>query len=147
MGWIDLKLWILPNELVAAFGISAIAFHLAIDWDYGGWLFFAIGAVVGGGSLWIIRLVANKIYGMETLGFGDVKLMAAGGLLLGPEGILMAMSVGALCGVAHAVLIVLGQKIKTGQWVSMNRMALPAGPGFITGLIVVGIWMYKDILV
>jgi len=146
MGWIDLKLWILPNELVAFFALSALVFHMSNEFYYGGWMFVAMGALVGGGSLWVIRTVANRMYKMETLGFGDIKLMAAGGIWLGPEGILMAMSVGALCGVIHALCIVLNKKIKTGQWVSMNRMALPAGPGFIMGLMIVGIWMYRDIL-
>lgn len=145
MGWIDLKLWILPNELVAFFALTALVFHCAMDGYYGGWWFMIIGAVIGGGSLWCIRLVANKIYGMDTLGFGDIKLMAAGGLWLGPEGILMAMSAGALCGVFHAIMIVLAKRYETGQWVSMNRMALPAGPGFITGLVMVGIWVYRGV--
>jgi len=134
MGWIDLKLWILPNELVALLACMAIPYHMAALPEL--WLssiiFMGIGAIVGGGVLWVIRAVANRIYGMETMGLGDVKLMAAGGLWLGAEGILMALSIGALCGVLHAVsLAVIHKK-------SLNRMMLPAGPGFIAGLIIVG---------
>ncbi len=138
MGWIDLKLWILPNELVALVALTALPFHFATDWFFGGWLFFMIGGLVGGGALLAIRAVANRLYGFETLGLGDVKLMAAVGLWLGPEAVLMALSAGAFCGVAHAVALAVINKQ------SLNRMMLPAGPGFIMGSLIVAIWTMKD---
>lgn len=145
MGWIDLKLWILPNELVIALAFLALPFHYALDWYYGGWLFFVIGAAAGSGALLAIRAVANRIYQAETLGLGDVKLMAAAGLWLGPEGVLMAMSVGAFGGIIHAMIIVAHKRFALGQAVSLNRMALPAGPGFIAGIILAGLWYFKDL--
>lgn len=147
MGWIDLKLWILPNELVALFAATSVFFHYTIGWYYGGWLFLIIGALIGGGALMGIRAVANRIYGMDTMGMGDIKLMAAAGLWLGPEGVLMALSVGALCGILHALMIVGHKYFTTGQKVSMNRMALPAGPGFIAGIILVFLWQYGNFIV
>jgi leader peptidase (prepilin peptidase)/N-methyltransferase len=139
MGWIDLKLWILPNELVALFALSAIPFHFATDWMGGTWLFMLIGAIIGGGSLLLIRAAANKFYGMETLGLGDVKLMSAAGLWLGPQGVLLGLSIGALCGVLHAFIIAFFHRK------SLKRLMLPAGPGFIAGIILIGVWLYKDI--
>lgn len=146
MGWIDLKLWILPNELIALFAATAIIFHFSIGWYYGGWLFFAIGSAIGGGALIGIRAVANRIYGMDTMGMGDIKLMFAAGLWLGPEGVLMALSVGALCGILHAMFIAGHKYFTTGHKVSLNRMALPAGPGFIAGIILVCLWQYGDFI-
>jgi leader peptidase (prepilin peptidase)/N-methyltransferase len=140
MGWIDLKLWILPNELVLLLALTAIPFHFSMGWIYADIITIALGGLIGGGTLWIIRAVANRIYGMETMGLGDVKLMAAGGLWLGPQFILMALSLGALCGVLHAVILALKNKQ------SLNRMMLPAGPGFIAGLIIIGFYAYKDLL-
>lgn len=145
MAWIDLKLWILPNELVALLALTALPFHYAVDWYYGGWLFFVIGALMGGGVLFAIRAVANRIYGMETLGMGDIKLMAAAGLWLGPEAVLMALSVGALGGVLHALIIAGHKRLVKRQDVSLNRMALPAGPGFIAGIFLVGMWQYTHL--
>jgi len=138
MGWIDLKLWILPNELVALLALTALLFHFATDWFFGGWMFFVLGAMMGGGALLAIRSLANKFYGFETLGLGDVKLLAAAGLWLGPENILMALSIGAFCGVGHAVVIAITEKK------SLNRMMLPAGPGFIAGILITTIMMMKD---
>ena len=138
MGWIDLKLWILPNELVALLALTAIPFHFATDWFFGGWLFCIMGGLTGGGTLYIIRLVANRYYGFETLGLGDVKLMAAVGMWLGTESALMALSLGAFCGVLHALVLAIIHKK------SLNRMMLPAGPGFIAGSLIVGFFTLKD---
>ena len=138
MGWIDLKLWILPNELVILLAVTALPFHYATDWFFGEPLYFIFGAAIGGGLLWGIRYVANKIYGFDTLGLGDVKLMAAVGLWLGPEFAMMALSLGAFCGVGHAVALALLHKQ------SLNRMMLPAGPGFIAGSLIAGFWFLKD---
>jgi len=146
MGWIDLKLWILPNELIGLFVIAVVVFHFTTGWYYGGWLFFAIGSIIGGGSLIGIRAVANRIYGTDTMGMGDIKLMFAAGLWLGPEGVLMALSVGALCGILHASIIIGHKYFTTGHKVSLNRMALPAGPGFIAGIILVYLWQYGDFI-
>lgn len=140
MGWIDLKLWILPNELVFLYALTALPFHFAIDWVYGGWLLFVVGALIGGTTLLMIREAANRFYGMETLGLGDIKLMSAAGLWLGPQGILLALSVGAFCGVFHAVILAVTKKQ------SLKRMMLPAGPGFIAGIILVTLWTYRDLV-
>lgn len=142
---IDLKLWILPDELVALLAVLAIPFHIATGWDYGDVTFFLTGALAGGGALWLIRAIANFIYGVEALGLGDVKLLAAAGLWLGPEAVFMALSAGAFCGVLHALAIICTKKIQTGQWQSMRRMALPAGPGFIAGILLTGLWMYREL--
>jgi Flp pilus assembly protein protease CpaA len=140
MGWIDLKLWILPNELVALFAVMALPFHFSLDWIYGGILYWFAGALLGGGSLYIIRALGNKFYGYETMGLGDIKLMAAGGLWLGPNAIFMAMAVGAFAGVAHAIGLSRYHKKP------LAKMMLPAGPGFIAGLLIIGLWTYKELL-
>ena len=141
MGWIDLKLWILPNELVGLFMAMAIPFHYGLDWRYGSVFYLIGGACVGGGILYIIRAIGNKIYGFETMGLGDIKLMMAGGLWLGPQVVLSAMAVGALAGVAHAVGLAFYHKKP------IQKMMLPAGPGFIAGLLIVGLYTYGDLLI
>lgn len=144
-GWIDLKLWILPNELLIAVAILCIFFHMFTADMLADWGAILVGGIVGGGSLWLIRIAANRIYSMETLGFGDVKLMAAIGMWLDSEGVLMALSVGAFCGVLHALIIAGHAKFIMGQNVSLNRMALPAGPGFIAGSLLVAIFTFKEV--
>ena len=140
MGWIDLKLWILPDELIVLFAALALPFHYAIDWYYGGWLLYVLAGLIGGVTLLIIREAANRFYKMDTMGLGDIKLMAAAGLWLGPQGILLALTVGALCGAMHAIALAFLTKK------SLKNMMLPAGPGFIAGIIMVFLWIYKDLI-
>lgn len=139
-GWIDLKLWILPNELLFVYGLMALPFHYAIDWVYGGWLYFMLGGMMGGVILLIIREAANRFYKMETMGLGDIKLMTAAGLWLGPQGVILTLAVGSFCGALHA----LGLAVIKKQ--SLKRLMLPAGPGFIAGILLVSLWTYKDLI-
>src|SRR5256885_13762614 len=42
-----------------------------------------IGAVAGGGSLWLMGFLWEKVRGVEAMGFGDVKMMLMVGAYLG----------------------------------------------------------------
>lgn len=55
-----------------------------------------LGMLVGGGGLWAIGWLGSRLYGKEAMGFGDVKLLAAGGGFLGPGGVAVALMIGAL---------------------------------------------------
>ncbi len=52
------------------------------------------GLVVGGGVLWGIGWLGTKIFRRDAMGFGDVKLLAAGGGFVGPGGALLALFLG-----------------------------------------------------
>jgi leader peptidase (prepilin peptidase) / N-methyltransferase len=54
------------------------------------------GLAVGGGALWGIGWIGSRIYGKEAMGFGDVKLLAAGGGFVGPGGALAALMLASL---------------------------------------------------
>lgn len=54
------------------------------------------GMAAGGGSLWIIGWIGSRAYKTEAMGFGDVKLLAAGGGLVGPGGALVALMIAAV---------------------------------------------------
>jgi leader peptidase (prepilin peptidase)/N-methyltransferase len=49
------------------------------------------GMAVGAGVLYTIGWLGSKAYGKEAMGFGDVKLMGAGGAFVGPGGVLVAL--------------------------------------------------------
>ena len=42
-----------------------------------------LGALVGGGSLWVIGEIWQRLRGVEAMGLGDVKMMLGVGALLG----------------------------------------------------------------
>lgn len=133
---IDLKKWILPNKYVFALAVLGIIFHFLTDFTIMKESDLILGALTGGGFLFTIRMVANGIYKQESLGLGDVKLMAAGGLWLGMHGILLAITVGAIFGLIHGIAIYAHKRFFKKEKISFNRMSLPAGPGFIIGLLI-----------
>jgi len=52
--------------------------------------------IAGGGILWLIGRIGSRIYGRDAMGFGDVKLLAAGGGFVGPGGALAALMLASL---------------------------------------------------
>lgn len=145
LSYIDLKTHLLPNELVLGFACGGFVFHLCTLFHYLSLSDMALGALIGGGMLYLIRGIANYWYDEDTLGLGDVKLLAAGGLWLGPEFILIAAAAGAMAGFFHglglAVYTVYHAKIP----LDLNKLAIPAGPGFVVGLIITAVYKFQDL--
>ncbi len=57
-----------------------------------------IGALVGGGLLWGVAEAYLRLRGIEGMGFGDVKMMAAVGAFLGAPLALLTIMIGSLLG-------------------------------------------------
>jgi leader peptidase (prepilin peptidase)/N-methyltransferase len=49
------------------------------------------GMALGGGFLYAVGWIGSKIYSVDAMGFGDVKLMAAGGGFIGVKGVAAAL--------------------------------------------------------
>jgi leader peptidase (prepilin peptidase)/N-methyltransferase len=94
-------LYVLLVVLVALSGIGRL-----------GWLQAGLGAAMGGGLLWAVRALFLRLRGIEGLGLGDVKLMAALGGLVGPERVLWIIVAAAVLGAA---------------WIGLRRNADAAG--------------------
>ena len=88
---IDWRTYTIPdgfNLWIAALGAAQLAA------DFGNWRTYALGAVSVSGFFLLIVLVTRE----RGMGFGDVKLMAAAGLLLGFPRVLLAMIAGSVAG-------------------------------------------------
>lgn len=142
---IDLKLRLLPDELTAALTVLGLLFHWAAYPFGAGWQSVVIGAALGGGALWLVRAVANRVYGFETMGLGDVKLLLSFGVWLGPEGVLYALMAGAMAGVLHGVGMMMYARMQGGTAVSFREMTVPAGPGFCVGGLIAACWQFRHI--
>lgn len=57
-----------------------------------------------GGGLWLVREIFYRRRGFDGLGFGDVKLGAAGGLLVGTAGFSVALAAAGVTGVGLLLL-------------------------------------------
>ncbi len=70
-----------------------------------------IGAAIGAGAFWLIRLGYQRLRGQEGLGLGDVKLMAGIGAGLGA----MALPVVALIAAVSALILAGIAAVQSGQ--------------------------------
>lgn len=141
MAVIDLKVRLLPNIYVFPFFICGIAFHTLSGFSFIPLLSAITGVIGGGGLLLAVRFAANKYYGQDTLGLGDVKLIGAAGFWLGAEGIFLAITIGAFAGLVHGV----GHKMLLEKDTPLSQLSIPAGPGFIVGILAVAIYQFWDL--
>ena len=64
----------------------------------------AMGALVGGGVVWVVRILGSLLFGKEAMGLGDVHLMAAVGAVLGWVDPVLAFFVAPFSGICWALL-------------------------------------------
>lgn len=84
IGMADQKYMVIPDQLVIALAVTTLGF-LPTQAQF---LPLAIGALIGGGSFLIAGLIGRFLFRKEAVGFGDVKLLAALGLVTGTTGII-----------------------------------------------------------
>lgn len=144
LSMIDLAEGLLPNELVLGLLCLGVVFHLCTMFTHLSMVDMALGAFIGSASLYLIRFVANWFYKTDTLGLGDVKLMGAAGVWLGPYFILMALTAGAFAGIFHGLGFAGYLWVKTKHKPNFSMLSLPAGPGFAVGIVVAAAFMLKD---
>jgi leader peptidase (prepilin peptidase) / N-methyltransferase len=81
-GWIilkDARDYLIPD--LGVLGIAVIG--LAAAWGSADWLLALLSGVLSGGCLWALGWLVSKGTGRAALGFGDVKLATACGLVVG----------------------------------------------------------------
>lgn len=79
-------------------------------------LFGAIlGALVGGGSLWLVGEIWKRLRGVDAMGLGDVKMLLGVGALLGWRLTMLTIFIGALTGAIGGILLIAKQKDKNMQ--------------------------------
>lgn len=139
---IDLRVRLLPNRLVFPFACLGILFHIATSWQFLSPQQMILGGLLGLGILYGIRTIANYVYKQDTLGLGDVKLMGAAGLWLGPDGVMLALSLGAFAGLLHGIAVGLYTAYKNSTRPQFSRLQIPAGPGFAVGIVLAAVWVF-----
>ena len=140
--FIDLKIRLLPNKYVGGVFALGVIFHLITKFHFISPAGIILGILTGSGLLLFVRYFANRIYKQDTLGLGDVKLMGAAGVWLGLEHILLAISLGAFAGLIHGLIYGFVISRKTDEKINFSTLSIPAGPGFIFGIIAVGIFKF-----
>ena len=127
---IDYKHRIIPNRLnltmfeigiIIAFiyGISNVAITINM----------LLGMILGGGIFLIITLVTKIIYGKESMGLGDAKLMGALGLYFGVSNIIAIVLMSFLVGAILSIILLVTKKKKINE-------AIPFGPFIVISCII-----------
>ena len=152
--FIDLDTMRLPNSLVLTLAISGVLLVIVSqltgvvlapltpmgDTQLTGPAATALfGVLLGGGLSLGVALVYERVRGRNGFGMGDVKLLAAMGLYLGPY-VLMALFVGSLAGAAYGIVAARGS-------VEGLSTKFPFGPflalgGVVTALAGPALWAW-----
>lgn len=121
---IDMKLTIIPNRLnltlfeiglISTFAFGLLNFNIATD--------SLKGMLIGGGVFLLISLIGGLIAGKEAMGFGDVKLMGALGLIFGSLEIIIITAISFLIGAIISIIVMIVKR-STDQYI-------PFGPFII----------------
>ena len=148
---IDLDTRRLPTPLVTALaivsGLAAVAAQLT-GLPFGpltglaasGWLAqpviaAAVGFAVGAGVSILIAMSYRALRGRDGLGFGDVRLLGAMGLILGPF-VLLAYALGNILG----VLVAVPQMLLSRKGGPLSTRSIPFGPFLALGGVLTALW-------
>ena len=136
--FIDAEHMILPNVITYPFFIFVLAVRVvypiafaesyfadmtywpAVTWSsMPAWLASLLagllGALAGGGSLWLVGEAWKRLRGVDAMGLGDVKMMLGVGALLGWRLAFLAIFFGAFAGAVVGSIYVARQKDKDMQ--------------------------------
>ncbi len=109
-------------------GFVAVSSVYAIGGQHWHGLFSSlVGLAVGGGIVWVIRIVASQAMGMEAMGFGDVTLMAMIGAVIGYQAAIAAFFLSPITAIAIVLV----------QWIITRDHRVPFGPYLCAGTLIV----------
>jgi leader peptidase (prepilin peptidase)/N-methyltransferase len=90
-----------------------------------------VGYLVGGGVVWLVRILGTLVFNKEAMGLGDVHLLAAIGAVLGANQAILVFFIAPFFGLIGAVLT-----RGIGRWSPGKERIIPYGP-YLAGAAVV----------
>ena len=125
--FIDLEYMLIFNRFVILLALAGLVatFHDSYTRPQD----HVIGALVGGGVFALLYYGAILALKREALGFADVKLAAAAGLLLGWQKLILAVLVGSVVG---SIVLVTLNRVKNQE----RTTEYPFGPFIVGGMLV-----------
>jgi leader peptidase (prepilin peptidase)/N-methyltransferase len=143
--FIDFEFRILPDEITLSGVVIGLAASAAFPFLHAGDLMQSairephlaslaasgLGAVMGGGSIYLVGVLGKWVFRKEAMGFGDVKYMAMIGAVLGWRGVLLTFVIACL----------MGSIIGIGKYLAVRRMGyVPFGPFLSGGALTMLFW-------
>lgn len=90
-----------------------------------------IGMLIGGGTFFLIGVIGKLIYKKESMGFGDVKLMAALGLIFGIKNILVITVLSFFIAAIVSILLILCKIKKMDSYIPFGPFIVIATLGVL----------------
>lgn len=110
---IDFKKQIIPNRLTLTIFEAGLVFMFIQGMVNINVVIGMLQGMVAGGAIFlIITLIGGAIFGKETMGFGDVKMMGALGLFFGFQGIIAVAILAFLIAAIYSIGLLIVQKIR-----------------------------------
>src|SRR5437763_3772487 len=135
LGWIDLRVWLLPDALTLPLLVLGLLVTLAFDPE--DLADRAAAAAIGYLALRAIGWIYERLRGREGLGQGDAKLFAAAGAWLGTAALSQVVLLAAAAALLAAAAVGLsGTRIRA-------HTALPFGPSL--ALAIWTLWLFGPI--
>ena len=97
--------WILAMGLVGSAIIAGVWFSAARGWI--SLITALVGMAVGGGLVWVVRVIAGAVLQREAMGFGDVTLMAMVGAFVGWQAAILIFFAAPLAALVVGLLILI----------------------------------------
>lgn len=110
--------WVDWNQAVLDLRGPFIPQWIASYTHWHGFVWSTTGLVAGAGVTWLVRWLSSFVLGQESLGLGDVTLMAMIGSFLGWQPLVFVFLLAPLCGIAMGIVVRL----------TTNRTYIPFGP-------------------
>jgi len=138
--FIDLDTWLLPHQItwpLLALGLLSPAWNPEV-----GWIDAAVGAGAGFSAFALVALIGEKLLKKETMGWGDVWLLAGIGAWLGWQALLPVIVLSSLQGAVVGIALLAIRRpaadrpvpadLQDSDWVP-PRHAVPFGPFLALG--------------
>ncbi len=131
IAFIDWRKMIIPDGLVISMlvvGVIQLAVTIFTG-VFGVWLDYVIGFFAGGVPLLLIAIFCLYVLKKEAFGGGDIKLMAAAGLVIGWKLVITSYLIGIVTGAVFSVILLSTGRKKRGD-------EIPFGPFLSLGIVV-----------
>src|SRR4051812_12550957 len=133
---IDLEHHLLPNAITLPGIAVGLAFSMVTE---PGWQACLFGAVVGGGSLFLIAEGYYRLRHEEGLGMGDVKMLAMVGAFIGWQLTIVTLMMASVAGSVVGIALIAARKgdmkyaLPFGTFLAMGAaLAATVGPGLLS---------------
>lgn len=120
----DAKYTIIPDQFTIAVAVIALIFAVVDLFTaqifIKSWYSPLLGGLCGGVTLIILDLLSTLIFKKAGFGFGDVKLLAALGIMFGVKYTIIMLLVSFFVAAVHFLVIILAGKAKKGIYLPMG---------------------------